>query len=86
MEGEERMTEELTPNSHQYKIQFRCPNCGDVYSKLIQKGVTAQGQGGTCPTCGVKDGQPQVGNFKVIKHHPELDEQAVPNWSVPRLM
>ena len=80
------MTEELKPNSHQYKIQFRCPNCGDVYSRLIQKGVIAQGQGGACPTCGVRDGQPQVGSFKVIKNHSELDQEGVVNWNSPRLM
>jgi len=59
--------------SNQYSMQFRCPNCGEVFSKAVQKGVSALGKGGSCPNCGVNDGQPQVGNFTVIKQHPELD-------------
>lgn len=74
----------MEPNSHQYKIKFRCPNCGDVFSILIQKGVTAEGRGGVCPTCGVKDGQPQVGRFIVIRNHPELDEPIHP-YNSPRM-
>jgi predicted RNA-binding Zn-ribbon protein involved in translation (DUF1610 family) len=58
-------------NSHQYEIDFRCPNCGTVFSRTIQKGVQASGMGGVCPYCGVKDGQPQIGRFEVIKKTPD---------------
>lgn len=74
----------MEPNNHQYKIQFRCPNCGDVFSKVIQKGTPAEGKGGHCPTCGVSDGQPNVGRFTVVKNHPELDEPIRP-YNSPRM-
>jgi len=54
-------------DSHSYVAKFMCPNCGDIFEKLLQKGVPSQGRGGKCPICGVFDGQPQVGGFKVIK-------------------
>lgn len=71
-------------NSHQYAISFRCPNCGEVFEKALQKGVIADGQGGKCPSCGVNDGQPQVGRFKVIKKNLEYDEGMRP-YNVPRM-
>ena len=78
-------TEELTPNSHQYKMQFRCPNCGDVFSKLLQKGVEALGRGGVCPTCGVKDGQPKIGQLNTIRKHSEMDELPGISYNTPRM-
>lgn len=71
-------------NSHQYSIKFRCPNCGDVFSKLVQKGVMAKGRGGSCPNCGVTDGAANVGNFTVLKNHPELDGSIGP-YNTPRM-
>lgn len=76
---------ELVPNAQQYKIQFRCPNCGDVFTKLLQKGVEAQGRAGRCPNCGVSDGQPKIGHFLVIKNHPEMDGPERPYYSSPRM-
>lgn len=70
---------------NQYKIKFRCPNCGNVYSKALQKGVLAKGRGGDCPTCGVKDGAPGVGHFDVIKEHPELDAPPGVPYNTPRM-
>lgn len=58
---------------NQYAVQYRCPNCGIVMTKAIQKGIPALGRGGECPNCGVKDAAPQVGNFQIIKKNPELD-------------
>jgi predicted RNA-binding Zn-ribbon protein involved in translation (DUF1610 family) len=74
----------MEPNSHQYKISFRCPNCGEVFAKLLQKGIIADGKGGNCPTCGVSDGQAQVGRFTVIKNNPEYDEPIRP-YNTPRM-
>lgn len=71
-------------NSHQYAVSFRCPNCGDIFEVAIQKGVIAQGRGGKCPTCGVSDGQAQVGHFKVIKKNPEYDDPSRP-YNTPRM-
>lgn len=74
----------LEPNTHQYKISFRCPNCGSVFEVLVQKGVIAQGRGGKCPNCGVTDGQAQVGHFKVLKNNPEYDDPTRP-YNSPRM-
>lgn len=40
----------------EYKIFFKCSNCGDIFARTIPKGQEAKGQGGICPYCGVKDG------------------------------
>jgi rubredoxin len=48
-----------------YTIKFQCSNCGHVFFKVLPKGVTAEGCGGTCSVCGVTDGKPT--RFKVIK-------------------
>ena len=52
-----------------YLIQFQCPNCGEIFSRDIQKGVKAEARGGACPNCGCKDNDPGsgLGMFKVIK-------------------
>lgn len=57
------------PLAGHYLIEFQCPNCGEIFSKNIQKGVAASGRGGTCPNCGCKDGDTtfHLGNFKVVK-------------------
>jgi predicted RNA-binding Zn-ribbon protein involved in translation (DUF1610 family) len=72
-------------NKNQYAISFRCPNCGQVFEKALQKGVIAEGRGGNCPCCGVSDGQPNVGRFQVIRKNMELDPQASPyqGWQQP---
>jgi DNA-directed RNA polymerase subunit RPC12/RpoP len=54
---------------NQYSIFFRCPNCGRIFEKHIQKGVPAAGRGGECPNCGVKDGQVGIGRFDVVKEN-----------------
>jgi hypothetical protein len=74
----------MESNSHQYSIKFRCPNCGEIFERLIQKGVIAQGHGGACPCCGVIDGQAQVGHFIVIKDNSEYDEPIRP-YNTPRM-
>lgn len=71
-------TGELPRNPNQYGIKFRCPNCGDIFEKYLQKGVPAQGRGGICPTCGSSDGQPSVGQFQVIRKNQEQDPQLSP--------
>jgi len=58
---------------NQYKVQYRCPNCGILLLKGVQKGVVALGRGGTCPHCGVRDGNTGVGNFQILKKNPSLD-------------
>lgn len=58
-----------------YTIKFRCPNCGDIFPREIRKGTPAKGAGGFCPTCGLKDGTPNVGNFEVIRKYPEYDSK-----------
>lgn len=59
----------MTNNSTQYSIFFKCPNCGNIFEKLIQKGVPASGRAGECPKCGVKDGQVGVGRFEVMREN-----------------
>jgi DNA-directed RNA polymerase subunit RPC12/RpoP len=44
-------------NNNTYTISYRCTNCGAIYEKEVQKGLTAEGRGGECPTCGIHDGE-----------------------------
>lgn len=74
---------ELAKN--QYAIKYRCPNCGEVYTKGVQKGVLAKGRGGSCPNCGVQDGTSGVGHFEIIKLHPELDALPGIPYNTPRM-
>lgn len=37
-------------------MQYRCANCKAQFITTLAKGIPAAGHGGTCPTCGVKDG------------------------------
>lgn len=72
------------PNEHQYEIKFRCPNCGTIFSKILKKGDAAQGRGGYCPKCGVRDGTPHVGSFGIIKENPEYDN-VHSGYNAPRM-
>ena len=74
----------MAENKHQYNISFRCPNCGVIFERLIQKGVEALGRGGVCTNCGVKDGAPKVGQFKVIRQNEEHDNPHIP-FNTPRM-
>jgi len=74
---------EVEIQSHEYPMKFRCPNCGEVFDKGIQKGTTALGKGGKCPVCGVTDGQPNVGHFQVIKKNDKYDQSV--NYNSPRM-
>lgn len=78
------MTEEVKASKNQFLAKFRCPNCGTIFEKAIQKGVMSKGRGGSCPYCGVQDGQAQVGNFKVIPRTPE-HEQGATAYPMPRM-
>ena len=60
--------------SNQYKVLFRCNNCGAVYEKAVQKKMRALGSGGSCPNCNIKDGTPDGGQFQIIKANPDLDQ------------
>jgi DNA-directed RNA polymerase subunit RPC12/RpoP len=64
---------EIKVNPNQYIATYRCPNCGTLFKKAVQKGIASLGQGGYCPYCGMKDGSSGVGNFQVIKANPQLD-------------
>ena len=74
---------EIAVSPQQYKMKFRCPNCGEVFDKAVQKGVIAQGKGGVCPSCGVKDGQANVGNFQIVKKNEQYDQPV--NYNSPRM-
>ena len=39
-----------------YSMEFRCRNCGTVYSVCIPKGEKALGKGGICPYCKCNNG------------------------------
>jgi len=67
--------EEIQVNVNQFLATFRCPNCGRVFKKALQKGVVSAGRGGDCPNCGVKDGQVKVGNFTVIRMNEQYEDQ-----------
>jgi len=54
-------------DASQYLMNFQCANCGSKYEVILRKGVPAQGQGGICPNCGVRDNTAGVGGHKVIK-------------------
>lgn len=66
----------ITTTKNQYAISFRCPNCGHVFGKALQKGMKAEGMGGICPYCGIKDGQPGTGAFEVIRQTPSAQDCA----------
>jgi len=67
-------SKEIKLDANQYAVDYRCPNCGVLMTKAVQKGTVALGKGGHCPNCGVKDGTPSVGNFQVIKKNPSYDQ------------
>lgn len=62
----------MADNAH-YDMEFMCSNCGHKYSIAIRKGTTAQGNGGTCPNCGVSDKTQGVGAHRVIRANESTD-------------
>jgi len=56
----------------EYQAKFRCSNCGNIYEKSVIKGQKADGMGGECPNCGIKDGTAGIGNFSVIRQNEEM--------------
>ena len=74
------MVEEEKALAGHYLIKFQCPNCGDIFSRNIQKGAKAEGRGGVCPNCGCRDNDPTLGlgMFKVMrKNEPTYDARQV---------
>jgi len=70
------MSDEKALAGH-YLIEFQCPNCGEIFSRNIQKGVKAEGRGGICPNCGCRDNDAALGlgMFRVVKKNEPLYNQ-----------
>lgn len=35
-----------------YSVKFKCMNCSFIFTREIEKGVSALGRAGECPSCG----------------------------------
>ena len=55
-------------DSSKYRMEFKCFNCGKIFTRFLKKGTTADGQGGECPICGVDDNNPK--NYQQRRHTP----------------
>jgi len=58
----------------EYRLAYRCTNCGTIFQFDIRKGVPTTAMKGICPTCGIKSGTPNIGVFDVIKENQHLDQ------------
>lgn len=61
-------------NKNEYRLKYRCSNCGIIFEFDIRKGQSASTMNGTCPNCSVKSGSPGIGFFSVIKLNDILDQ------------
>jgi DNA-directed RNA polymerase subunit RPC12/RpoP len=59
------MEEILMGEREYYEIEYRCANCGKIFTKQLRKGTEARGQAGECPNCGVNSGKPGVGHHEM---------------------
>ncbi len=69
----------MAEESKSYEINFKCRNCGHIFSKTLTKGTTAEGHAGPCPYCGCTEnttganGQ-KLGRFQVIPVVEDLEK------------
>ncbi len=42
-----------------YEMKYTCFNCGTSFIHAVPVGIKAEGKGGECPYCGVRDGKPR---------------------------
>jgi rubrerythrin len=69
-----KLTKEVKKDN--YRMIYRCYNCGIIFEHDVPKGTEAEGSGGKCPICGVMDNkEPQRKRFLVIKNNDDLDKR-----------
>jgi len=56
----------------QYRVWYRCTNCGTVFQHDMRKGQPAIKMDGECPMCGCKSGTVGVGAFDIIKYNHKI--------------
>lgn len=55
-----------------YRVKFKCPNCGTIFDREIPEGQAARGNAGTCPNCKcnentvVRETGQKLGRFEVV--------------------
>jgi len=60
-------------NINQYKMIFRCSNCGIFFEVAIQKGLQASKADPTCPYCGVT--KKAAGGGEIVQANSTRDEE-----------
>lgn len=48
-----------------YEMEYRCANCGHIFTKQLPKGQQAKGASGKCPHCGVDSGKAGIGEHQM---------------------
>jgi DNA-directed RNA polymerase subunit RPC12/RpoP len=56
----------------QYRVWYRCTNCGIVFQHDMRKGQPTTKMDGECPMCGCKSGTAGIGAFDVVKYNHEI--------------
>lgn len=70
---EEIIIQKVDANVNQYKMVFRCSNCGIFFEVAIQKGLPASKANPTCPNCGIT--KSLSGSFEIILANSEKDKE-----------
>jgi transcription elongation factor Elf1 len=69
----EVIVEKVDANINQYKIVFRCLNCGIFFEVAIQKGLAASKANPDCSYCGLS--KAGSGTFETILANSEFDKK-----------
>jgi len=70
---EEVIIQRIEANINQYKMIFRCLNCGIFFEIAIQKGLEASKANPECPNC--KLSKSLNGKFEIILANSEKDKE-----------
>ena len=60
-------------NTNQYKMVFRCSNCGIFFEVAIQKGLVASKVDPVCPYCGLS--KKMAGGGEIVQANSTRDEE-----------
>lgn len=70
---EELIIKKVEANVNQYKMVFRCSNCGIFFEVAIQKGLPASKASPECPNCGLT--KALSGVFEIILANSDKDKE-----------
>ena len=52
-------------NKNVFEMEYKCANCGNIYTVELRKGTAAKGAGGNCPNYGVASGKAGIGEHEM---------------------